>query len=70
MPSADAANAASRAETLARADAQRRQEQAEDLLTFMLVISGPSCQKIGRLQMLDTVGEKAIATRRAHPCAI
>jgi serine/threonine-protein kinase len=57
----DAANAASRAETLARADAQRRQGQAEDLLTFMLGDFRTELQKIGRLQMLDTVGEKAIA---------
>ncbi len=57
----DAANAAGRAETLARADAQRRQEQAEDLLTFMLGDFRTELQKIGRLSLLDTVGEKAMA---------
>ncbi|HVU22657.1 MAG TPA: protein kinase [Opitutus sp.] len=57
----DAANAASRAESLARADAQRRQQQAEDLLTFMLGDFRTELQKIGRLQLLDTVGGKAMA---------
>ncbi len=57
----DTANAASRAEALARADAQRRQEQAEDLLTFMLGDFRTELQKIGRLQLLDAVGEKALA---------
>jgi tetratricopeptide (TPR) repeat protein len=57
----DAATAASRAEALARADAQRRQEQAEDLLTFMLGDFRTELQKIGRLQLLDAVGAKAMA---------
>ena len=45
----------------ARADAQRRQEEAEDLLSFMLGDFRTELQKIGRLQLLDTVGEKALA---------
>ncbi len=57
----DAALAAGRAEARARADAQRRQEQAEDLLTFMLGDFRTELQKIGRLNLLDTVGEKAMA---------
>ena len=57
----DAANAATRAEAVARADAQRRQEQAEDLLTFMLGDFRTELQKIGRLNLLDAVGEKAMA---------
>lgn len=57
----DAAKVAGQAEALARADAQRRQEQAEDLLTFMLGDFRTELQKIGRLQLLDAVGEKAMA---------
>ena len=57
----DTALAATRAEALARADAQRRQEQAEDLLTFMLGDFRTELQKIGRLNLLDSVGEKALA---------
>ena len=56
----DAAKAATAAETLARADAQRRQEQAEDLLTFMLGDFRAELKKIGRLNLLDAVGEKAM----------
>ncbi len=56
-----AAIAASHAEALARADAQRRQNEAEGLLTFMLGDFRTELQKIGRLQLLDTVGEKAMA---------
>ncbi|ACB75706.1 serine/threonine-protein kinase [Opitutus terrae] len=57
----DLAQAASRAEAVARTDAQRRQEQAEDLLTFMLGDFRTELQKIGRLALLDSVGEKAMA---------
>ncbi len=57
----DTAQAAEKAEALARADAQRRQEQAEDLLTFMLGDFRTELQKIGRLNLLDAVGEKAMA---------
>ncbi|HVT73957.1 MAG TPA: hypothetical protein VHD61_12545, partial [Lacunisphaera sp.] len=56
----DAANAAGRAEAVARADAQRRQEQAENLLTFMLGDFRTELQKIGRLTLLDRVGEEAM----------
>ena len=57
----DTALAATRAEHLARTDAQRRQDQAEDLLTFMLGDFRTELQKIGRLNLLDAVGEKALA---------
>jgi serine/threonine-protein kinase len=56
----DAATAAGRAEAVARADAQRRQEQAEDLLTFMLGDFRTELKKIGRLDLLDRVGAKAM----------
>jgi serine/threonine protein kinase/tetratricopeptide (TPR) repeat protein len=56
----DVATAAGLAEARARADAQRRQQQAEDLLTFMLGDFRTELQKIGRLHLLDAVGEKAM----------
>jgi hypothetical protein len=55
------ATRAGRAEALARADAQRRQEQAETLLTFMLGDFRTELEKAGRLNLLDSVGEKALA---------
>jgi serine/threonine protein kinase len=55
------ATRAGRAEALARADAQRRQEQAEALLTFMLGDFRTELEKAGRLNLLDSVGEKALA---------
>jgi tetratricopeptide (TPR) repeat protein len=45
----------------ARSDAQRRQEQAEDLLGFMLGDFRTELTRIGRLGLLDTVGDKALA---------
>lgn len=57
----DVATAATAAEALARADAQRRQAQAEDLLTFMLGDFRTELKKIGRLNLLDAVGEQAMA---------
>ena len=57
----DAATLAGRAEALARADAQRRQEQTEELLTFMLGDFRSELKKIGRLNLLDAIGEKALA---------
>ncbi len=57
----DAAEAARAAEALARADAQRRQEQAEDLLAFMIGDFRTGLEKIGQLKLLDSVGEKAMA---------
>lgn len=56
----DVATAATAAEALARADAQRRQAQAEDLLTFMLGDFRTELKKIGRLNLLDSVGEQAM----------
>ncbi len=56
----DAATAAGHAEALARSDAERRQEQAEDLLAFMLGDFRTELQKIGRLELLDAVGAKAM----------
>ena len=55
---------ATEAEHTARAErdnAQRRQQQAEDLLAFMLGDFRTELQKIGRLELLDSVGEKAMA---------
>ena len=57
----DAARAAQRAEAEARADALRRQEQAEQLLTFMLGDFRTELKKIGKLNLLDAVGDKALA---------
>ncbi len=57
----DAATAAGRAEALARADAQRRQEQAEALLAFMLGDFRAELKKLGRLNLLDAIGEQAMA---------
>ena len=57
----DASAAASRAEALARSDAQRRQEQAEDILTFLVGDFRTELKKVGRLHLLDAVGEKALA---------
>jgi serine/threonine-protein kinase len=44
----------------ARSDAQRRQAQAEDLLGFMLGDFRTELTRIGRLGLLDTVGDKAL----------
>lgn len=46
---------------VARNDAQRRQAQAEDLLGFMLGDLRERLQKVGRLDLLDSVGDKAMA---------
>jgi hypothetical protein len=43
----------------ARNDALRRQGQAEDLLGFMLDDLRPKLEKVGRLDLLDSVGDKA-----------
>lgn len=45
----------------ARNDAQRRQANADDLLTFMLGDLRDELKKIGRLSVLDAVGAKAMA---------
>lgn len=57
----DVARTAQHAEALARADAQRRQEQAEQLLTFMLGDFRTELKGIGKLSLLDSVGDKALA---------
>ncbi|MBI4621611.1 MAG: toll/interleukin-1 receptor domain-containing protein [Verrucomicrobia bacterium] len=46
---------------IARNDARRRQEQAEDVLTFMLGDFRTELKKLGRLGLLDAVGDKSIA---------
>jgi serine/threonine-protein kinase len=53
------ATRAGRAETVARADAQRRQEQAEDVLAFMLGDFRDDLKKVGQLALLEKVGHKA-----------
>jgi len=55
------ANAERDAANLARTDAQRRQGEAEGLLTFMLGDFRTELEKIGQLKLLDTVGDKALA---------
>lgn len=45
----------------ARNDAQRRQMQAEDVLTFMVGDFRTELKKLGRLSLLDAVGDKATA---------
>lgn len=45
----------------ARNDAQRRQDQAEDVLAFMLGDFRGELKKLGRLDLLDQVGNKAMA---------
>lgn len=57
----DHATAATAAATLARADAQRRQDQSEALINYMLDTFRDEVRKIGRLELLDTIGEKALA---------
>ncbi|MBI5423031.1 MAG: serine/threonine protein kinase [Opitutae bacterium] len=46
---------------LAQSDAQRRQEQAEAILGFMLGDFRAELKKLGRLSLLDGVGDKAMA---------
>ena len=45
---------------LARNDAQRRQEQAEELLTFMLGDYRDKREKLGQIELLDPVDQKAM----------
>jgi tetratricopeptide (TPR) repeat protein len=45
---------------IARNDAQRRQEQAQDLIVFMLGNLHDKLEKVGRLDLLDSLGGKAI----------
>jgi len=44
----------------ARNDARRRQEQAEDVLGFMLGSFRSELKKVGRMDLLDHVGDKAM----------
>lgn len=46
---------------LARNDAERRQAQAEDILGFMIDDLRPKLERLGRLDLLDAVGDKALA---------
>ncbi len=45
---------------VARNDALRRQAQAEDLLGFMIDDLRPKLERVGRLDLLDAVGDKAL----------
>ncbi|HEY8587893.1 MAG TPA: toll/interleukin-1 receptor domain-containing protein [Rhodanobacter sp.] len=45
---------------IARNDAERRQMQAEDLIVFMLGDLHQKLEKVGRLDVLDSVGDKAL----------
>ena len=55
------ATRAERTATAERAVAQRRQEQAESLVTFLLGDFHTELKKIGHLDLLDAVGEQAMA---------
>lgn len=46
---------------MARNDAQRRQAQAEDLVGFLHGDLRQKLEKVGRLDLLDTVGDKSMA---------
>jgi hypothetical protein len=63
----DTARSATQAEMQARSDAQRRQAQAEDLLGFMLGDFRTELTRIGRLGLLDTVGDAPFDTERLAP---
>lgn len=52
---------------LAREEANRRRNQAEDLIGFMLGDLRTRLQGVGRLDLLDSVGEKATAYFAAVP---
>lgn len=45
---------------IARNDAQRHRAQADDLIVFMLGDLHEKLEKVGRLDLLDTLGDKAI----------
>jgi len=57
------------AAVLAREDADRRRDQAEDLIGFMLGDLRSGLQRVGRLDLLDAVGERAMAYFAAVPSA-
>ena len=54
---------------LAREDATRRRNQAEDLIGFMLGDLRGKLQPVGRLDVLDAVGDKAMAYFAAVPAS-
>ncbi|MEO8274574.1 MAG: serine/threonine-protein kinase [Thermoanaerobaculia bacterium] len=51
----------------ARRDSDRRQGQAEDLIGFMLEDLRPKLEKVGRLDLLDAVGDRALEHFEAVP---
>jgi tetratricopeptide (TPR) repeat protein len=51
----------------ARRESERRQGQAEDLIGFMLEDLRPKLEKVGRLDLLDAVGERALDHFQAVP---
>lgn len=51
----------------ARRESERRQGQAEDLIGFMLEDLRPKLEKVGRLDLLDAVGDRALAHFEAVP---
>ena len=51
----------------ARREAERRQGQAEDLIGFMLEDLRPKLEKVGRLDLLDAVGDRALEHFEAVP---
>ena len=55
------------AAVLAREDADRRRDQAENLIGFMLGDLRSGLQRVGRLDLLDAVGERATAYFAAVP---
>ena len=57
------------AAVLAREDATRRRDQAEDLIGFMLGDLRNKLRGVGRLDVLDSVGDKAMAYFAAVPAA-
>lgn len=51
----------------ARSEAERRKAEAEDLIEFMLTDLKQQLQPVGRLDVLDAVGEKVIEYYSAQP---
>ena len=51
----------------ARRESERRQGQAEDLIGFMLEDLRPKLERVGRLDLLDAVGDRALAHFEAVP---
>jgi len=52
---------------IARNDAERRQKQAEDLVGFMLGDLNDKLREVGRLDILEAVGDKAMAYFKSLP---